>query len=144
MIARKLGLLLLAVVVPVIGALGVAAPAHAASSAPAHGQTTAMTAAAPAGQIKPDATISGDCGKVTFVNYGNGNFYVIVDSFAGAIWWVDWQVNSFTGGNSGTWGGNGTSHLEFSGHAGSGGPMVLTGDAFTSGVGYCYFIPNPA
>jgi hypothetical protein len=109
------------------------------------GHVSTMTAAVSTShRVAPDAFISGDCGSVNFINYGNGNFYVIVDSYRGAIWWVDWQVNSVTGSNSGTAWGNGSPHLEFGGNAGSGGPMVLTGDAFTSGTGYCYFIPNPA
>jgi len=93
-----------------------------------------------------DILITGDCGKVNFINYGSGHFYVIVDSFKGSMWWIDWHVQSATAGTGGTRYPNRT-HDEWSGHVGV--PfwpqaLVLTGDAFTSGAGYCYFVPNPA
>ena len=135
-------------------ALFAAASTATASAATAPSQTVATSHASTMtsrtlvhATAVPRALISGDCGKVNFISYGNGNFYVIVDSYDGAIWWVDWQINTLTGSNSGTVWGNGSSHLEFGAQAGGGGlggHGVLTGDAFTSGAGYCYFIPNPA
>ena len=94
-------------------------------------------------QARPDIYLKGDCGDVNFISYGNGNFYIVINSYQGAIFWVDWQINTFTGSNSGTYYPPLSTHAEFPAQAGTGGPAVLDGDALTAS-GYCYFIPNPA
>jgi|SRR5579872_3447726 len=109
--------------------------------------TYELTSHSPSSAVaSPYILISGDCGKVNFINYGNGNFYVIVDSFKGSMWWIDWHVQSAIAGTGGTRYPNST-HAEWPGHVNVPGwpqGLVLTGDAFTSGAGYCYFVPNPA
>jgi hypothetical protein len=94
----------------------------------------------------PNANLSGDCGKVNFINYGGGNYYVIVDSYQGGIWWISYYIQGAGGSTSGTRYPYGTpSHYEWGGHINYwGGPLLLEGGAFTTWGGYCYFIPNPA
>jgi hypothetical protein len=127
--------------------LGVAAPgAEAASCQSNVCNTGEMTATSPQrARAVPLATIPGDCGKVTFVNYGKGHFRVIVDSHQGGVWYVQWHVAYQWGVASDTAYNPdvGNPHFEFPGKAGSGGPMVLVGTAMTSG-GECEIAPNPA
>jgi hypothetical protein len=90
----------------------------------------------------PDGTIRGDCGTVTFVNYYNDNFYVIIDS----PYFMDGMGYTISAGGRSTSGKNAAIgyHTEFPVYwAGyPGGVATLTGTVFVWGVVTCTIIPN--
>jgi hypothetical protein len=93
----------------------------------------------------PNAVISGDCGRVAFVNNGSGRFGVRVDSYYGTMWWIDWRVTSLVASTGSTRYPYSTSDI-WTGRVGVppfGQGLLLTGDAFTAN-GWCFFVPNPA
>ena len=89
----------------------------------------------------------GTCGRVTFINYGGGAAYVIIDCYRGDIWFVDLNVLDvgngrehvypFVVGNASHW----EQPLEIPNY--SGGRLVLTGIVVAQGFHRCGIEPNP-
>jgi RHS repeat-associated protein len=94
-----------------------------------------------------EVSLPGPCGRVTFVNYGGGAAYVIIDCTRGDIWFVDLNVLDVANGREHVYPfvvGN-SSHFEaplvIPNY--SGGRLVLTGNVIASGFHGCGIEPNP-
>ncbi len=144
-------LLVIAIAAMMAASSGTAIAANApAGSHTAVSHQTPLTSEDAHRHIHPNATLTGDCGTITFVNYYNGNFYIIIDSSMGGILKVDWSINASDGGwKWGTNWDNGNPHFEFalSPSDGSGdymGGVATLYGTVTTVLGACTITPNPS